>query len=66
MLKILASNWVAIPVLIGAALSLVLLHIAGRTWEVAVGAVLLLIATGLIILGQDKSEAQPPPPRKRE
>jgi len=65
MLKILASNWVAIPVLIAAALSLVLLYATGRTWEVAVGGVLLLIAAALIVLGQDKSESDRRPPHNR-
>jgi uncharacterized membrane protein YfcA len=55
LMRILTSNWLAIPVLVGAALSLAFLyHTRGRGWEVTVGAILLVIAAILIFLGRDK------------
>lgn len=56
MLRILASNWVAVPVLIAAALSLVFLYMTGRTWEVVVGAGILLVAVILVFMGRDGSK----------
>lgn len=55
LIRILTSNWLAIPVLVGAALSLALLyHTRGRGWEITVGAILLVIAALLIFLGREK------------
>lgn len=56
LIKILSSNWVAIPVLAIACVSLVLLYLRGRTTEAKLGASLLLLAFLLIIWGR-----KPPP-----
>ena len=52
MLKILSSNWVAIPVCLIAGALLVVLYLKGRALEAKLGAGLLVIALALIIWGR--------------
>jgi hypothetical protein len=49
--RILTSKWVAIPLLIIAAISLVLLFLKGRRTEAFIGAGVLAVAAYLILLG---------------
>jgi O-antigen/teichoic acid export membrane protein len=51
-LRILTSNWIAIPVLIVAAILLVALHISGMTTEALIGGAILVIAAYLILTGK--------------
>jgi len=55
--RILTSNWVAIPLLVIAGISLVLLFLKGRRIEALVGAGVLAIAAYLI-LRRDKDDDQ--------
>ena len=50
-LRIVTSNWIAVPVLIVAALLLVLLYIRGMTTVALIGAGVLAIAAYLILVG---------------
>lgn len=52
--RFLSSNWVAVPVLLLAAASLVLLYLKGRIREAYVGAGLLGLAVILIVMGRKK------------
>ena len=54
--KILTSNWIALPVLLVAAGSLVLLYVKGRVSEAMIGGALLAVAVILIILGREKKD----------
>ncbi|MBI4964788.1 MAG: hypothetical protein HY913_16045 [Desulfomonile tiedjei] len=45
------SNWVAIPLLVIAGISLALLYLKGRSTEALIGAVVLVVAAYLILLG---------------
>jgi hypothetical protein len=54
--KFFTSNEFAVLVLLIAAMSLVVLYLSGRILETAVGAVLLVIATILIFLGDKKKD----------
>jgi hypothetical protein len=49
--RIFTSNWVAIPLLIVAGVSLVLLYLRGRTTEAMIGAGMLAVAAYLIVRG---------------
>jgi hypothetical protein len=49
--RIFTSNWVAIPLLIVAAISLVVLYLRGRTTEAMIGAGVLAVAAYLIVRG---------------
>lgn len=60
--KILTSNWIALPVLLVAAGSLVLLYVKGRTFEAMIGAALLAVAVILIFLGREKKDPDSPSP----
>jgi len=53
--RILTSNWVAIPLLVIAGISLVLLFLKGRRTEALIGAGVLAIAAYLI-LRRDKDD----------
>jgi len=53
--RILTSNWVAIPLLVIAGISLALLFFKGRRTEALIGAGVLAIAAYLI-LGRDKDD----------
>jgi hypothetical protein len=50
-LRIVTSNWIAVPVLIVAALLLVLLYIRGMTTVALIGAGVLAVAAYLILVG---------------
>jgi hypothetical protein len=56
LLKILSSNWVAIPVWLIAGALLVVLYLKGRALEAKLGAGLLVIALALIIWGRIGSD----------
>jgi membrane protein implicated in regulation of membrane protease activity len=47
--RILTSNWVAIPLLVVAGISLVLLFLKGRTKEALIGGAVLALAAYLIL-----------------
>ena len=49
--RIFTSNWVAIPLLIVAGISLALLFLRGRTTEALIGAGVLAVAAYLIMRG---------------
>jgi len=55
--KIITSNWVAIPVFVIAAGSLVLLYTVGGTSEAILGACVLGLALYLMIVGRDKKDS---------
>lgn len=50
-LRIVTSGWIAVPVLIVAAVLLVLLYVRGLTMEASIGAGVLALATYLVIAG---------------
>lgn len=54
--RFLSSNWVAVPVLLLAAGSLVLLYLKGRKTEAYVGGALLGLSVLLIFLGRKKKD----------
>lgn len=54
--RFLSSNWVAVPVLLLAAGSLVLLYLKGRVNEAYVGAGVLVLALILILVGRKKKD----------
>ncbi len=55
LLKILSSNWVAIPVLIAAACAVVYLYLRGRVFEAKIAGILLLVAAALVLFGSRSS-----------
>ena len=51
LIKLLSSNWVAIPVLMLACAAVVILYLHGRLFEAKIGASLLVLAFVLILWG---------------
>jgi hypothetical protein len=58
MLNIFTSNWVAVPVLIVAAVGVLMLYVKGRTHEAYVAGAVLALATYLIIRGNKKKDPE--------
>jgi uncharacterized SAM-binding protein YcdF (DUF218 family) len=56
-LRIVTSIWIALPVLIAAAILLALLYTRGLTTEASVGAAVLAVAAYLIFTGGSKRDS---------
>lgn len=59
LLRILTSNWIAIPILVVAGILLALLHLRGMTTEALVGAGVLVLAAYLIFTGRRGGDSGP-------
>jgi len=62
LLRILTSNWIAIPLLIVAGILLVLLYLGGMTTEASIGAGVLVISAYFILSGPRRDDSGPHAP----